>query len=312
MAIVTQLQCDRLWRNARLMTMTGNELPYANADADGVIACVAGRIVYAGPESAAPPLRADDIIDCGGLWISPGFIDCHTHLVYGGNRAQEFEQRLNGISYEEIARNGGGILSTMRETRAASAAELEISALNRLDALLAEGVTTIEIKSGYGLSLESEMKMLRVARSLAVHRRINVTTTFLGAHAVPPEYIDDHDGYIDHICNTMIPEIARAGLADAVDVFCEGIGFTLAQTRRVFAAARTHDLPVKLHAEQLSNQHGAALAAAAGALSADHLEHLDMYYMCRYNKLDLYVCCTEAILDYYIEVTGCLVPLLYR
>jgi imidazolonepropionase len=235
---------------------------------------------YAGPAADAPSFQARETIDCEGRWITPGLIDPHTHLVFGGDRAHEFELRLAGASYEEIARAGGGIVSTMKATRAASQAELVASALPRLDALIAEGLTTIEIKSGYGLSLDDELKCLRAARALADARRVSVTTTFLGAHALPPEYADAPDDYIDHVCFQMIPAVAAPefggwGLADAVDAFCEGIGFTPAQTRRVFEAAREHGLPVKLHAEQLSNQNGAALAAAFGALSADHLEHLD-------------------------------------
>jgi imidazolonepropionase len=241
----------------------------------GVVACAGERIIYAGPSGDAPAFETLEIVDCEGRWITPGLIDPHTHLVFGGDRAHEWELRLAGASYEEIARAGGGIVSTMRATRAASEAELVAAALPRLDALVAEGVTTVEIKSGYGLSLEDELKMLRAARALAGARRVTVKTTFLGAHALPPEFKGDPDGYVDQVCAVMIPAVAEAGLADAVDAFCEGIGFTPAQTRRVFEAARAHGLPVKLHAEQLSNQRGAALAAEFGARSADHLEHLD-------------------------------------
>ncbi len=261
------LPCDRLWHNARLATMAP-----AGAVEDGVIACREGRIVYAGAKADAPDFAANDVIDCAGRWITPGLIDCHTHLVHAGNRAHEFELRLAGASYEAIARAGGGIISTMQATRAASETALIESALPRLDQLIAEGVTTIEIKSGYGLTLDDELKMLRAARALGTARAITVRTTLLAAHAVPPEYAGDADGYIDLICAAIIP--AAVGLADAVDGFCEGIGFTPAQIKRVFAAAKAHDLPVKLHAEQLSNSHGAALAASFGALSADHLEHL--------------------------------------
>ena len=262
------LSCDRLWHNARLATLSA-----AGMVEDGVIACRDGRIVYAGAQRDAPRFAADEVIDCAGRWITPGLIDCHTHLVHAGNRAHEFELRLAGASYEEIARSGGGIVSTMRATRAASEAELVASALPRLDALLAEGVTTIEIKSGYGLSLNDELKMLRAARALGEVRAVTVRTSLLAAHALPPEFAGNADGYIDHICAVIIP--AAVGLADAVDGFCEGIGFTPTQMTRVFAAAKAHGLPVKLHAEQLSNSHGAALAASFGALSADHLEHLD-------------------------------------
>lgn len=268
------MRCDRVWSKARLATFAADRAGIGAVE-DGVVASLDGRIAYAGPAAAAPAFEAAETIDCEGRWITPGLIDPHTHLVFGGDRAHEFELRLAGASYEEIARAGGGIVSTMKATRAASEGQLVASALPRLDALIAEGLTTIEIKSGYGLSLDDELKSLRAARALADTRPVSVTTTFLGAHALPPEYADAPDDYIDHVCFQMIPAVAAEGLADAVDVFCEGIGFTPAQTRRVFQAAREHGLPVKLHAEQLSNQNGAALAAAFGALSADHLEHLD-------------------------------------
>lgn len=238
---------------------------------EGCVAARGGRIVHVGDDAGAPD--AIQTMDCEGRWITPGLIDCHTHLVHAGDRAREFELRLQGASYEEIARAGGGIVSTMTAVRAASEADLVSASLPRLDALIAEGVTTVEIKSGYGLTLDDEVRMLRAARALEVARGIRVRTTFLGAHALPPEFRGDADGYIDLVADTMIP--AMVGLADAVDVFCEGIGFTPGQTERVFAAAAANGLPVKLHAEQLSNQHGAAMAARHGALSADHLEHLD-------------------------------------
>jgi len=266
------MRCDRVWRNARLATMAGADMGLVD---DGVVAARDGRIAYAGAAQEAPALHASETIDCAGRWITPGLIDCHTHIVHAGNRAHEFELRLEGASYEEIARAGGGIVSTMRATRAASEDELIASALPRVDALIAEGVTTIEIKSGYGLDTASEMAMLRAARRIGIERPITVATTFLGAHALPPEYAGDPDGYVAMVVDEMLPAVAGAGLADAVDAFCEGIGFTPAQTERVFAAARAAGLPVKLHAEQLSNQYGAALAAKHGALSADHLEHLD-------------------------------------
>ncbi|RYY26078.1 MAG: imidazolonepropionase [Sphingomonadales bacterium] len=259
---------DRLWTNARLATMTGDGLGVIE---DGAIACRDGRITYVGPRAGAPD--ATDIVDCQGRWITPGLIDCHTHLVHAGDRAGEWAKRLEGVSYEEIARAGGGILSTMRATRAASEAELVEIALPRLDALLAEGVTTIEIKSGYGLTVEDELKMLRAARALGEAREIRVTPTLLGAHALPPEYAGRADDYVDLVCDRMIP--AAIGLADAVDAFCEGIGFMPEQSARVLAAARKAGLQVKLHAEQLSALNGASLAAAHGALSADHLEHAD-------------------------------------
>jgi imidazolonepropionase len=264
------LHCDRLWRDARLALMIG-----AGIVEDGVIACKDGRIVYAGSRADAPMFQAAKVIECSGRWITPGLIDCHTHLVHAGNRAHEFELRLAGASYEEIACAGGGIVSTMKATRAASEAELVQSALPRLDALMAEGVTTMEIKSGYGLSCDDELKMLRAARQLGEARGVTIKTSLLAAHALPPEFAGNADGYIAHICETIIPAAARAGLADAVDGFCESIGFTPAQIERVFQAAKANGLPVKLHAEQLSNQQGGALAARYGALSADHLEHLD-------------------------------------
>ena len=266
------MRCETQWTNARLATMVGDGLGLIE---DGMVAARHGRILYVGPMADAPLMAADTTVNCEGRWITPGLIDCHTHLVHAGNRAQEFELRLQGASYEEIARAGGGIVSTMTATRAANEADLVAGALPRLDALIAEGVTTVEVKSGYGLTRDDEINMLRAARRLGEERPVRIATTFLGAHALPPEYAGDADGYVDLVCDTMLPAIANAGLADAVDAFCEGIGFTPAQTRRVFDAATAAGLPLKLHAEQLSNLHGAALAAAAGALSADHLEHLD-------------------------------------
>lgn len=260
---------DRLWTNARLATMTGTGLGVVD---DGVVGCVDERIGYAGPRVGAPD-GAAEIVDCGGRWITPGLIDCHTHLVHAGTRANEWAMRLEGATYEEIARAGGGILSTMRATRAASEADLVTGALPRLDALLAEGVTTIEIKSGYGLTIADELKMLRAARALGEARDVRIATTLLGAHALPPEYAGRADAYVDLVCDAMIP--AAIGLADAVDAFCEGIGFSPEQTDRVLGAAVAAGLPVKLHAEQLSPLHGASLAARHGALSADHLEHAD-------------------------------------
>lgn len=268
------MRVEQLWSNARLATLRA-DLPGLGVVEDGVVAAVGERIVFAGPRKEAPAFEAGIAHVCDGRWITPGLIDCHTHLVHASNRAREFELRLEGASYEEIARAGGGIVSTMAATRAASEEELIASALPRLDAMLAEGVTTIEIKSGYGLSEADEIKMLRAARGLGEARAVSVAATFLGAHAVPGEYAGDAGGYVDLVCGRMIPAVAAAGLADAVDAFCEGIGFSPGQVRRVFEAARAQGLPVKLHAEQLSNLHGAALAAEFGALSADHLEHLD-------------------------------------
>ncbi|WP_140718647.1 imidazolonepropionase [Pseudomonas sp. Hp2] len=266
------MHCDTLWHNAHLLTLDAADGGLGIVP-DGVVASLDGRIAYAGPAAGAPALAPTERIDCGGRWISPGLVDCHTHLVYAGNRANEFEQRLQGASYADIARAGGGIVSTVRATRAADEAALVAASLPRLDAMLAEGVTTIEIKSGYGLTLEDETKQLRVARRLGELRGVDVVPTFLGAHAVPPGR--ESQDYVDEVCATMIPAIAAQDLAEAVDVFCEDIAFSPAQAEQVFAAARAAGLAMKIHAEQLSNQHGAALAARFGALSADHIEHLD-------------------------------------
>jgi imidazolonepropionase len=268
------MRCDRVWHNARLATLAAARLGLGVIE-NGLVASAGGRILYAGTASEAPELEAGERIDCEGRWITPGLIDCHTHLVYAGDRAREFEMRLEGASYEDIARAGGGILSTVRATREASEEALISAALPRLDALIGEGVTTIEIKSGYGLSLAHEQKSLRAARALGEHRHIDVTTTFLGAHALPPEANGNKDAYIDSVCSEMIPAIAREELADAVDGFCETIAFSPEQIARVFDAAKAHGLGVKLHADQLSDLGGAALAARFGALSADHLEHSD-------------------------------------
>ncbi|MFT3763569.1 MAG: imidazolonepropionase [Pseudoxanthomonas sp.] len=266
------MHCDMLWHNAHLATLDADGA--LGLVRDGAIAARDGRIAWVGPASRLPEgVDAANAVDCGGRWITPGLIDCHTHLVYAGNRANEFEQRLQGVSYADIARAGGGIVSTVRATRAASGDELIAQTLPRLDAMLAEGVTTVEIKSGYGLTLEDEAKQLRVAQRLGELRAVSVAPTFLGAHAVPPGR--EAQDYIDEVCATMIPAIAAEGLAEAVDVFCEDIAFSPAQARQVFEAAQRHGLKTKIHAEQLSNQHGAALAASFGALSADHIEHLD-------------------------------------
>lgn len=264
---------DRIWHDAQLATMRA-DMPGVGYIDHAMIACKDGRIVYAGPEADAPgDLDAKERIDCRARLVTPGLVDCHTHLVWGGDRANEFRLRLEGASYEEIARAGGGIVSTVKVTRMSDDDELRCGALKRLDALIADGITTVEIKSGYGLDLETEAKQLRVARSLAAERPVEIATTFLGAHALPPEANGDKDAYIGKVCREMIPAIAREGLADAVDAFCEGIAFSVEQAARVFEAARAHGLPVKLHADQLSDLGGAALAARFGALSADHLEY---------------------------------------
>ena len=266
---------DRIWHNARLVTMR-EDLPDLGVIERGLIAARDGRIVFAGARSDVPSdAEAAERIDCAGRWVTPGLVDCHTHLVFGGNRAHEFELRLKGASYEEIARAGGGIVSTVAATRGASEAELVADALPRLDALIGEGTTTVEIKSGYGLNTETEMRQLSAARSLGRSRTVAIQTSFLGAHALPPEAGGDKDRYIDLVCREMLPAMARAGLADAVDAFMEGIAFSRDQTVRVFQAAKAQGLPVKLHADQLSNLGGAALAAKFSALSADHLEHTD-------------------------------------
>lgn len=271
---------DRLWRGARVATMAAaasrdhaSDLGVVEAAAIGT---VGGRIAFVGAEADLPAnVSAGETIALDGRWVTPGLIDCHTHIVYAGNRAAEWEMRLSGASYQDIAHAGGGILSSVRAARAASEEALRDQALARLDRLIAEGVTTLEAKSGYGLDLATEMKLLRVARSLGAARHIRLVTTFLGAHALPPEALGDRDAFISLICEVMLPAIAAAGLADAVDGFCEGIAFSPAQLARVFAAAKALGLPVKLHADQLSNGGGAALAAQFGALSADHVEYTD-------------------------------------
>jgi imidazolonepropionase len=259
------MRCDVLWSNARLATMVGDGLGITD---DGIVAAGHNHILYAGPAGDAPPFEAVKSIDCEGRWITPGLIDCHTHLVYAGNRAHEFKLQLDGTSYEEIARAGGGILSTVKATRAATLEQLVEESRPRRDALIAEGVTTLEIKSGYGLTLEDEIKMLRAAHALG--DKVNVPTTFLGAHTCPPDA--DIEAYTDYVCD-MIAVVEP--MADAVDVFCERIAFTPEQTARIFVEAQRHGLKVKLHADQLSNGGGAALAARHGAVSADHLEHTD-------------------------------------
>ena len=262
---------DTIWLDARLATLAP-ERPGLGLIENGAVAARDGRIAFAGPMAELPSgWDAAQKISLDGRWITPGLIDCHTHLVYAGDRAHEFELRLAGASYEEIARAGGGIVSTVKATRTASEDELVADSLPRLDALIAEGVTTIEIKSGYGLDRENEAKQLRAARRLGHERNVDVMTTFLGAHALPPE-ATDKDKFIDGVIAMILP-LAQEKLADAVDAFCEDIAFSPAQTARVFAAARAAGLPVKLHADQLSDLHGAKLAAEHGALSADHLEY---------------------------------------
>jgi imidazolonepropionase len=311
---------DTLWLDANIATMVA-DTPYG-AIPNGALAVEDGRIAWIGFASSlpdAPEKLAREVRRCGGAWITPGLVDCHTHLVFGGDRAREFEKRLQGASYEEIARGGGGILSTVAATRAASLDDLVASAAKRLAGLTREGVTTVEIKSGYGLDLETEMKILEAAAALertpspgggggrgwgealrhedansgAVLQEslsigpplapppssgrggVRVLRTFLALHALPTEFKDDREAYVQLVADTFVPAVAAAGAADAIDAFCDTIGFTPQETERVFAAARANGLPVKLHAEQLSNQKGAALAARYGALSADHLEYLD-------------------------------------
>ncbi|WP_298835137.1 imidazolonepropionase [uncultured Piscinibacter sp.] len=264
---------DLLLRNVRIVTCTDAA---CSITPPAFVAIVGGLIAGLGPMSQLDPdAPVAQELDGAGALLTPGLIDCHTHLVHAGHRAREFELRLQGASYEDIARAGGGIVSTVRQTREAVQADLHVQSARRLREMMAHGVTTVEIKSGYGLSLKDELKCLRVARELGLHHPVTVRTTLLAAHALPPEYAGRPDDYIAHVVEHIVPEAARLRLADAVDAFCETIGFDLLQTRHVFQAARQHGLPVKLHAEQLSNMHGAALAAEFGALSADHLEHVD-------------------------------------
>jgi imidazolonepropionase len=264
---------DRVWIGADLATLDG-DIGIGHI-ADAVLAVRDGAIAWLGNREQLATLdwSADETIDASGRWITPGLIDCHTHLVYAGDRSNEFALRQQGATYEEIARAGGGILSTVRATRQASEDALLDASMPRALALRAEGVTTLEIKSGYGLDLATELKMLRVARRLGDRFQISVITTFLGAHTVPPEFANRADDYVEHVCSEMLPAAVREGLADALDVFCERIAFSPAQTRRIFSAAQQLGLPLHLHADQLSDLSGAALAAELGALSADHLEH---------------------------------------
>jgi len=261
---------DLLLTDARIATMAGDD--YGVIDA-GAVAIADGRITWIGPQSDLPDNAATTTRSLAGRWITPALIDCHTHLVFGGDRAGEFEQRLRGASYEDIARAGGGIMSTVRATREASADELYAAALPRVRALAAEGVGTIEIKSGYGLSIESELKMLSVARQLGEATPVTIRTTLLAAHTVPPEFQDNADNYIDLICDELLPEVVAGRLADAVDAYCESIAFSTDQIAKLFERSTELGLPVKLHADQLSDGGGAALAARHNALSADHLEY---------------------------------------
>jgi len=265
---------DSVWLDVNLATMSG---PDYGIVMHGAIAIKDGNIAWLGAKKDLPAFDAlaTPIYQGQGKWITPGLIDCHTHIVYGGNRAKEFEMRLEGASYQEIAAAGGGIVATVKATRDADDETLYVSAKNRLNALMREGVTTVEIKSGYGLDVDSELKMLRIARLLGEHHPVDIKTTFLGAHALPPEFKDDNDGYIDLVCGEMLQAVVDEGLVDAVDAFCESVGFSLTQTQRVFDAAKRHKLPVKLHAEQMSNLGGSAMAASYGALSVDHIEYLD-------------------------------------
>lgn len=265
-----------LFINVNLATMTDGANSYGTIE-NGALAISEGKIAWLGKESDLPKYdqASLNVIDGLGKWLTPGLIDCHTHLVYGGNRANEFEMRLEGKSYQEIANAGGGIVSTVSATRKATESELLASALSRLTALHDQGVTTLEIKSGYGLDTINEIKMLKVAGQLAEKLPVTIKRTFLGAHALPLEYKDKPNDYVELVCHEMIPLIAKDKLADAVDVFCESIGFSVEQTERVFSAAKKYDLPIKVHAEQLSNLGGTALAAKYNALSSDHIEFLD-------------------------------------
>lgn len=260
-----------LWQHCHVATMAGGRYSIIE---DAAIVTQAGSIEWIGPQAELSPVNAERVVDLGGAWVTPGLIDCHTHAVFGGNRSGEFEQRLQGVSYAEIAAQGGGIASTVRATRAASEDDLLASARQRVLALLREGVTTLEIKSGYGLDLANERKMLRVARRLAEELPVTIRTTCLAAHALPPEYAGRADDYIALVCEQMLPALAAEGLVDAVDAFCEHLAFSPAQVERVFLKAHELGLPVKLHAEQLSSLHGSSLAARHHALSADHLEFM--------------------------------------
>jgi len=266
-----QIHFDTLWHGFHIATMEDGRY---NVIHDAAIGVKDEKIVWLGRYNDLPEYQADNTYQLNGGWVTPGLIDCHTHLVFGGNRAGEFEQRLNGVSYQEIAKNGGGIAASVNATREASHEDLIESASRRLKSLISDGVTTVEIKSGYGLSTEHEIKMLSVAKSLAKEYPIDVVTTCLAAHALPPEFAGRDDDYIDYLCQELLPAVAKSGLADAVDAFCEGIAFSPAQVERYFKVAHELDLPVKIHAEQLSSLGGASLAASYQALSADHIEYI--------------------------------------
>ncbi len=267
------MQAEWLIHNVNIATMQAGNKPYGMI-VDGVLAIANGKIAWVGPRSDVPTFETTNTIDGNNGWLTPGLIDCHTHLIYGGNRAAEFEQRQQGISYADISANGRGINSTLIATRNASISELMESAQQRLACLQQEGVTTVEIKSGYGLDLETELRILRIARALGEQLPITIKTTYLGAHAVPPEFKDRPDDYINFICNEVLPAVAAENLADAVDFFCEGIGFTIEQCTKVIDCAQQSGLPVKGHVEQLSYTGGAKMVASANGLSVDHLEYL--------------------------------------
>lgn len=266
-------QWDAVWVNGKIATMEKKDTPYGLIE-NGGIAVKEGKIVWVGHMEDLSTLTAKKVIDVEGRCITPGFIDCHTHIVYAGNRAQEFEMRLQGVTYEEIARRGGGIRSTVAATRAASFESLFQQSMKRAQALLFEGVTTLEIKSGYGLDLATEIKMLQVAKKIGEELPLTVITTFLGAHTVPDEYKHDADSYVDLVCNDMLPKVVELKLADAVDVFCETVGFTVEQTEKIFKTAKQYGLGIKCHAEQLSHSGATQLATRYQALSVDHIEYL--------------------------------------
>jgi len=270
-------EADLVISDVNLATMDSNvDAPYGAIE-QGALIIKDDKIAWLGKQSDLPEFDAlaTPVINAKGQWLTPGLIDCHTHILFAGNRAGEFEQRLNGVSYQEIAQQGGGIASTVRATREADEEALFVAGKNRLNSLMSEGVTTVESKSGYGLDLDTEIKLLEVNKVLNDNHPVDIQSTFLGAHALPPEFKHDSDAYIDLVCDVMLPKVAELNLADAVDVFCENVGFSYAQTKRVFEKARQLGLPVKCHAEQLSNQHGTELVAEFKGLSADHIEYLD-------------------------------------